>query len=49
LNSHYFSFVRGKKKLEKALQQAQQDIMSLTEKLIRVQNGKSMNGCLELL
>jgi len=31
---------RGKKKLEKALQQSQHDIMSLTEKLLRVQNGK---------
>lgn len=29
---------KGKKKLERALQQAQQDILSLTEKLIRVQN-----------
>lgn len=29
---------KGKKKLEKALQQSQHDIMSLTEKLIRVQN-----------
>lgn len=33
-------FSRGKKKLEKSLQQSQQDILSLTEKLIRVQNGK---------
>lgn len=29
---------KGKKKLEKALQQSQHDIMSLTEKLLRVQN-----------
>ena len=35
-----FLLPRGKKKLERALQQAQQDILSLTEKLIRVQNGK---------
>lgn len=36
---------RGKKKLEKALQQSQHDIMSLTEKLLRVQNGKMSIFC----
>ena len=35
-----FKIYRGKKKLEKALQQSQQDIISLTEKLLRVQSGQ---------
>lgn len=32
-------FFRGKKKLEKALFQSQQDVMHLTEKLVGVQSG----------
>ena len=37
-NSIIFNF-RGKKKLEKALFQSQQDVMHLTEKLVGVQSG----------
>ncbi|EDO32181.1 predicted protein [Nematostella vectensis] len=35
--------VRGKKKLEKSLQQSHQDIMSLTEKLLKLQNDLDEN------
>ena len=46
LNVIFVYSSRSKKKLEKALMQAKDDIMNLTEKLMGAQTGKL---CLELL